>query len=232
MKTTRKINIAIDGHSSCGKSTIAKRLAGDLGYTYIDTGAMYRGVTLYTLRHHLWSDDHTPDVPKIIEALNHIELRFAPTDDGQHLLLNGEDVEKEIRGMQVSGHVSPISTIPQVRTHLVRLQQQMARQKGVVMDGRDIGTTVLPDAELKIFVTATPEIRANRRYQELKQKGQEVHYDQVLQNITDRDRIDSTRATSPLRQADDAVLLDNSDLTPEQQQVWINTRVKEILQTQ
>lgn len=227
--TTKRINIAIDGHSSCGKSTIAKRLASDIGYTYIDTGAMYRGVTLYTLRHNLWLQDHRPDIPAIIGVLDKIELAFETVGDAQHLFLNGEDVEKEIRGMTVSNHVSPISTIPEVRSLLVREQQRMAQLKGVVMDGRDIGTTVLPDAELKIFVTASPEVRAKRRYTELLQKGEKVDYEAVLQNINDRDRIDSTRAVSPLRRADDALLLDNSDMTLDEQQAWINARVDEVL---
>lgn len=227
--TTKRINIAIDGHSSCGKSTIAKRLASDIGYTYIDTGAMYRGVTLYTLQHNLWLQDHRPDVPAIIGVLDDIELAFETVGDTQHLFLNGEDVEKEIRGMTVSNHVSPISTIPEVRTLLVRQQQRMAQLKGVVMDGRDVGTTVLPDAELKIFVTASPEVRAKRRYTELLQKGEKVDYEEVLQNINDRDRIDSTRAVSPLRRADDALLLDNSDMTLDEQQAWINARVDEVL---
>lgn len=225
----KRINIAIDGHSSCGKSTIAKRLASDLGYTYIDTGAMYRGVTLYTIRHNYWLQNHQPDTPAVVEALDDITLSFEKVGDSQHLFLNGEDVESEIRGMTVSNHVSPISTIPEVRTHLVAQQQQMAQLKGVVMDGRDVGTTVLPDAELKIFVTASPEVRAERRYNELTAKGDPVTYEEVLQNITDRDRIDTTRATSPLRRADDALLLDNSDLTLEQQQRWVMEQVRNAL---
>ena len=226
--TDSKINIALDGYSSCGKSTIAKRLARSLGYTYVDTGAMYRGVTLYVLREGLFSGEE-PMVEEIIRRLPRIEMRFAIYPDGQHLLLNGEDVEREIRGMEVSEHVSPIATIPEVRAALTRQQQDMAREKGVVMDGRDVGTTILPDAELKIFVTARPEVRARRRFDELTAKGQAVTYDSVLTNVRERDRIDSGRTVSPLRQAEDALVLDNSDMTLDQQQVWVEERVRERL---
>lgn len=220
-----KINIAIDGYSSCGKSTIAKRLARTLGYTYVDTGAMYRGVTLYTLRQGLWRDGR-PMVPEIVAALPEIRLGFVRHPDGQHLLLNGEDVEREIRGMQVSEHVSPIAAIPEVRERLTEQQRAMARDRGVVMDGRDVGTTILPDAELKLFVTARPEVRAQRRYDELRAKGEEVSYESVLANVRERDRIDTTRAASPLRQAADAVVLDNSDLTPDSQQARVEEQVR------
>lgn len=226
--TDSKINIALDGYSSCGKSTIAKRLARSLGYTYVDTGAMYRGVTLYALREGLFSGEE-PMVEEIIRRLPRIEMRFAIYPDGQHLLLNGEDVEWEIRGMEVSEHVSPIATIPEVRAALTRQQQDMAKEKGVVMDGRDVGTTILPDAELKIFVTARPEVRARRRFDELTAKGESVTYDSVLANVQERDRIDSGRAVSPLRQAEDALVLDNSDMTLDQQQVWVEERVRERL---
>lgn len=226
--TDSKINIALDGYSSCGKSTIAKRLARSLGYTYVDTGAMYRGVTLYVLREGLFSGEE-PMVEEIIRRLPRIEMRFAIYPDGQHLLLNGEDVEREIRGMEVSEHVSPIATIPEVRAALTRQQQDMAREKGVVMDGRDVGTTILPDAELKIFVTARPEVRARRRFDELTAKGESVTYDSVLANVRERDRIDSGRAVSPLRQAEDALVLDNSDMTLDQQQAWVEERVRERL---
>ena len=226
--TDSKINIALDGYSSCGKSTIAKRLARSLGYTYVDTGAMYRGVTLYALREGLFSGEE-PMVEDIIRRLPRIEMRFAIYPDGQHLLLNGEDVEREIRGMEVSEHVSPIATIPEVRAALTRQQQDMAKEKGVVMDGRDVGTTILPDAELKIFVTARPEVRARRRFDELTAKGESVTYDSVLANVRERDRIDSGRAVSPLRQAEDALVLDNSDMTLDQQQVWVEERVRERL---
>lgn len=226
--TDSKINIALDGYSSCGKSTIAKRLARSLGYTYVDTGAMYRGVTLYALREGLFSGEE-PMVDEIIRRLPRIEMRFAIYPDGQHLLLNGKDVEREIRGMEVSEHVSPIATIPEVRAALTRQQQDMAKEKGVVMDGRDVGTTILPDAELKIFVTARPEVRARRRFDELTAKGESVTYDSVLANVRERDRIDSGRAVSPLRQAEDALVLDNSDMTLDQQQAWVEERVRERL---
>lgn len=226
--TDSKINIALDGYSSCGKSTIAKRLARSLGYTYVDTGAMYRGVTLYALREGLFSGEE-PMVDEIIRRLPRIEMRFAIYPDGQHLLLNGKDVEREIRGMEVSEHVSPIATIPEVRAALTRQQQDMAKEKGVVMDGRDVGTTILPDAELKIFVTARPEVRARRRFDELTAKGESVTYDSVLANVQERDRIDSGRAVSPLRQAEDALVLDNSDMTLDQQQAWVEDRVRERL---
>lgn len=226
--TDSKINIALDGYSSCGKSTIAKRLARSLGYTYVDTGAMYRGVTLYALREGLFSGEE-PMVKEIIRRLPRIEMRFAIYPDGQHLLLNGEDVEWEIRGMEVSEHVSPIATIPEVRAALTRQQQDMAKEKGVVMDGRDVGTTILPDAELKIFVTARPEVRARRRFDELTAKGESVTYNSVLANVRERDRIDSGRAVSPLRQAEDALIIDNSDMTLDQQQAWVEERVRERL---
>ena len=226
--TDSKINIALDGYSSCGKSTIAKRLARSLGYTYVDTGAMYRGVTLYALREGLFSGEE-PMVEEIIRRLPRIEMRFAIYPDGQHLLLNGEDVEREIRGMEVSEHVSPIATIPEVGCALTSQQQDMAKEKGVVMDGRDVGTTILPDAELKIFVTARPEVRARRRFDELTAKGESVTYDSVLANVRERDRIDSGRAVSPLRQAEDALVLDNSDMTLDQQQAWVEERVRECL---
>lgn len=226
--TDSKINIALDGYSSCGKSTIAKRLARSLGYTYVDTGAMYRGVTLYALREGLFSGEE-PMVEEIIRRLPRIEMRFAIYPDGQHLLLNGKDVEREIRGMEVSEHVSPIATIPEVRAALTRQQQDMAKEKGVVMDGRDVGTTILPDAELKIFVTARPEVRARRRFDELTAKGESVTFDSVLANVRERDRIDSGRAVSPLREAEDALVLDNSDMTLDQQQAWVEERVRERL---
>ena len=212
----KRINIALDGHSSCGKSTMAKVLAKRIGYTYVDTGAMYRGVTLFSIQNNLWDGDK-PLVDEIVRRLDDITLRFK-TDGGENrLLLNGEDVEDQIRGMEVSNKVSPISTIAEVRAFLVKQQQEMATEKGVVMDGRDIGTVVLPDAELKVFVTASAKVRAQRRYDELRALGKEVTYDEVYQNVVTRDRIDSTREASPLKQAEDAVLLDNSDLTRDEQ---------------
>lgn len=224
----KKINIAIDGHSSCGKSTIAKKLAEQFAYTYIDTGAMYRGVTLYTLRKGLW-DNGEPMEEEIEKILPEIELRFLREGNEQRLLLNGENVESEIRGMEVSNHVSPIATLPAVRAYLVEQQRAMAVDRGVVMDGRDVGTVILPDAELKIFVTADAEVRAERRHKEMRDKGIEVSYEEVLNNVTERDRIDSTREVSPLRQADDAVLLDNSHLTIEEQQAWVVKEVERVL---
>lgn len=211
-----KINIAIDGYSSTGKSTIAKELARALGYTYIDTGAMYRGVTLFLLEKGLW-DEGENDLRAVKKALEEINLDFRRTADGQHLFLNGRDVESEIRGMWVSSFVSPVSAVPEVRTFLVARQQAMAKAKGVVMDGRDVGTTVLPDAELKIFMTSRPEVRARRRYDEMIAKGKKVTKDEIIENLKTRDHIDSTREVSPLRQAGDSRLLDNSDLTREEQ---------------
>lgn len=225
----KRINIALDGHSSCGKSTIAKALAKHLGYTYIDTGAMYRGVTLWSLREGLWHNEE-PLSEEIVERLGEVELTFEQRPGGkQHLLLNGEDVEREIRGMEVSNHVSPISTIPEVRRFLVAQQQAMARDRGVVMDGRDVGTVVMPDAELKFFVTASAEERATRRYLELTNKGDRVSYEEILRNVTERDRIDSTRAVDPLRQADDAILLDNTDLGLEEQQVLVEQVAERVI---
>lgn len=212
----KRINIALDGHSSCGKSTMAKVLAKRVGYTYIDTGAMYRGVTLFSIQNNLWDGDK-PLVDEIVRRLDDITLRFKTDGGANRLLLNGEDVEDQIRGMEVSSKVSPISTIAEVRAFLVKQQQEMATEKGVVMDGRDIGTVVLPDAELKVFVTASAKVRAQRRYDELRALGKEVTYDEVYQNVVTRDRIDSTREASPLKQAEDAVLLDNSDLTRDEQ---------------
>ncbi len=209
----KRIIIAIDGHSSCGKSTLAKALAKTLHYAYVDTGAMYRAVTLYFMDNNV---DLT-DMTQVREALNHIEIHFERTATGNHVFLNGKDVEQEIRSMRVSEMVSPVAAISLVRKALVAQQQQMGKRKGIVMDGRDIGTVVFPDAELKIFLTAETDIRSQRRYDELKNKGQETPFESVKKNLTERDRIDSNRADSPLRQANDAVLLDNSYLTPDEQ---------------
>lgn len=212
------IIIAIDGHSSCGKSTVAKEVANKLGYTYIDSGAMYRAVTLYCLRNNL-APAGVVDEEKLRLHIGNIHLRFAFNPDLQkhETLLNGENIEEEIRRPEVANLVSPVSVIGFVREALVRLQREMGRNKGIVMDGRDIGTVVFPDAELKIFMTASPEIRAKRRYDELIAKGVHVELEDIIRNTRDRDRIDSTREISPLRQADDAILLDNSHLTREQQ---------------
>ncbi|WP_319482565.1 (d)CMP kinase [uncultured Draconibacterium sp.] len=225
----KKIIIAIDGHSSCGKSTMAKSLAQRLGYVYIDTGAMYRVVTLVALRNG-WIENKTPDTQKIIDGLKDIKITFKWDEKAgkNTTFLNGENVEDEIRQMEVSENVSPISTIAEVRHEMVRQQRENGKNKGIVMDGRDIGTVVFPNAELKIFMTASPEIRAQRRYLELTDKGDKVNYAEILANVEGRDKIDSTRAASPLKQADDALILDNSELTREQQLDWAVNKVKEI----
>jgi cytidylate kinase len=218
----KKIIIAIDGFSSSGKSTMARELARRIGYVYVDSGAMYRAVTLYAMRQGLASPEGI-DRAGIVAALPGIHISFSPAgaDGVQHTLLNGEDVEREIRDMAVSRLVSPVAEIPEVRERLVRLQQEMGGRKGIVMDGRDIGTTVFPQAEMKVFVDASPEERARRRLKELQQKGEETDYDSVLANIRERDHIDSTREVSPLRKADDAHVLDNDRMTPAEQMEWL-----------
>jgi cytidylate kinase len=208
----RKINIAIDGHSACGKSTVAKMLASSLGYLYIDSGSMYRAIALFALENGL-ADGKTVKAEGLKARLDEIDVKLVRGIDGQaHTLLNGQDVEKDIRTMRVSAVVSPLSTIPEVRTKLVLLQQAMATERGVVMDGRDIGTVVLPEAELKIFLTASLEERARRRWAELAQRGVDLPMAEVIENLTERDFIDTTRAVSPLVQAADAILLDNSSM--------------------
>lgn len=224
-----KITIAIDGYSSSGKSTMAKQLAKEIGYVYVDSGAMYRATTLFAIRHGM-TDSETKKVNEetLINSLPEIHISFSLQPDGtQHTMLNGEDVEKEIRGMEVSGWVSPVAVIPEVRHYLVELQQQYGKDKGIVMDGRDIGTTVFPDAEMKVFVNASPEVRAQRRYDELKEKGTPADYEEVLANIKERDHIDTTRKESPLRKADDAFVLDNDNLTREQQMEILKTLFRE-----
>jgi cytidylate kinase len=206
-----KIIVAIDGYSSCGKSTIAKALAKYAGYTYVDTGAMYRAIGLYTLRHGLTTE------AAILAALPKIQIGFISADGAQHVTLNGEDVEAHIRTLEVGNRASEISQIKEVRAFLVAQQQQMGLQKGIVMDGRDIGTVVFPQAELKLFLTASPEVRAQRRFDELKEKGGQPVYEEVLKDVNDRDYRDTHRAESPLRQADDAIVVDNSHLTREEQ---------------
>jgi cytidylate kinase len=225
----KKIIIAIDGHSSCGKSTMAKSLAQLLGYIYIDSGAMYRVVTLVALRKGLMPNG-IPNIPKVIAELKNIKITFQWDEAlGKNTtFFNGENVEEEIRHLEVSQNVSPISTIAEVRHEMVKQQRENGKDKGIVMDGRDIGTVVFPDAELKIFMTASPEIRAQRRYDELSQKGQKVDFNEILQNVEGRDKIDSTRAISPLKEADDALILDNSNLTREEQLRWTVEKVKEI----
>lgn len=217
----KKITIAIDGHSSCGKSTMAKDLAREIGYIYIDSGAMYRAVTYYCLQHDLFIEDGVK-LEALQAAMPNINITFRLNAEGRpETYLNGECIDKEIRGMAVSSRVSLIATIGFVREAMVALQQAMGKDKGIVMDGRDIGTTVFPDAELKVFVTASAEVRAQRRYDELKAKGDEASYESILENVKERDRIDSGRAISPLRKADDAIELDNSDMTIPEQKAWL-----------
>ena len=220
-KERKKIIITVDGYSSCGKSTFAKAIAAELGYLYIDSGAMYRAVTLFCLRSG-YVNGGVADVKGIIGSLPKIRITFRLNAETGYYetLLNGEMVEREIRDRAVSDNVSAVSTIAEVRAKLVELQRQIGSGGGIVMDGRDIGTVVFPDAEMKIFMTATPEVRARRRYLELVSKGLPADYTAVEKNINERDRIDSSRAVSPLRQADDAVILDNSEMTPEEQMVW------------
>lgn len=219
-----KIVVAIDGYSSSGKSTMARELAKRVGYIYVDSGAMYRAVTLFALRNNLINPDGTVNVKGLVPYLPGIYVSFAqdPSEDGvQHTLLNGEDVEKEIRDMEVSSHVSPIAEIPQVRERMVELQKEMGKQKGIVMDGRDIGTTVFPDAELKIFVQAGLHERARRRWSELVRKGEDIRFEEVYANLEERDRIDTTREVSPLVKAPDAFELDNGAVTHEEQMEWL-----------
>lgn len=219
----KKIIIAIDGYSSSGKSTMARDLARRIGYVYVDSGAMYRAVTLYAIEHGMASPEKGVDTVALVKALPDIHISFTPagSDGIQHTLLNGKDVEREIRDMQVSSLVSPVAVIPEVRHRLTALQQEYGKEKGIVMDGRDIGTTVFPDAEMKVFVNASPEERARRRVKELTGKGETVTYEEVLENIKERDHIDTTRKESPLRKAEDAVLLDNDNMTIEQQMDWL-----------
>lgn len=216
------ITIAIDGFSSSGKSTMAKELAKEIGYTYIDSGAMYRATTLYCLQNNLIADGKV-DEKKLYTLIPNIEITFClnPTTGASETCLNGVNVEKEIREMTVSNNVSVVATVPFVRHFLVSLQQKMGVHKGIVMDGRDIGTTVFPDAELKIYVNASPETRAKRRYEEMSAKGLGVSYEEVYKNVCERDYIDQNRAESPLKKADDAIVLDNSSMTIEEQNDWL-----------
>ena len=214
-----KIIVAVDGYSSCGKSTIAKALAKHAGYTYVDTGAMYRAVALYMQRNKPIS---TPSLKgreheAIVSLLENVHIAFIQTPEGQHVTLNGEDVEAYIRTLEIGNLASQISTIKEVRAFLVAQQQAMGNAKGIVMDGRDIGTVVFPNAELKLFLTASPEVRAERRFKELQAKGENPVFDEVLRDTNDRDYRDTHRAESPLRQADDAVVVDNSHMTREEQ---------------
>ena len=226
---TQPIIIAIDGFSSSGKSTMARRLASAIGYRYIDSGAMYRAVTLFALEAGLIGADGTPDSEALEAALPHIHIDFEPQADGtQHTILNGVDVESEIRRLRVSNAVSPVAALPAVRHALVAMQKEMGRSRGIVMDGRDIGTVVFPDAELKIYVDASAETRAQRRFKEMVDKGASVTYEEVLANVVHRDHIDTTREESPLRRADDAIAIDNSNMTIEEQDRWLLDQFKRV----
>src|SRR5574344_1194181 len=219
----KKITIAVDGFSSCGKSTMAKDLAKEIGYVYIDSGAMYRAVTLYALRHGLFNADGSINADELEKEIDNIKISFKynSSTGRPDTFLNGEYVEKDIREMEVSSHVSPIAALPFVRSALVAQQQAMGLNKGIVMDGRDIGTTVFPEAELKIFVTASARVRAQRRYDELQAKGMSADFDDILKNVEERDYIDSHREVSPLRKAPDAIELDNSTMTIAEQKEWL-----------
>ena len=228
----KKITIAIDGHSSCGKSTMAKELARKLGYIYVDTGAMYRTVTLYAMRNNLFDSEGEVLTDELQKQMNNIKVSFCINKETgkPDACLNDECVENIIRSIEVSNHVSKIAAIPFVREAMVEQQRRMGAEKGIVMDGRDIGTTVFPDAELKIFVTASAKVRAQRRYEELQQKGMPANFDEILKNVEERDYIDSHREVSPLRQAEDAILLDNSEMTIPQQNEWLMLQVEKALQ--
>lgn len=225
----KKITIAIDGYSSCGKSTMAKDLAREVGYIYVDTGAMYRSVTLYAMRNGLFNADGSINTCELEQKMDEINISFRLNSETGRpdTYLNGELVEKDIRTMEVSARVSPIAALPFVRKALVARQQAMGKEKGIIMDGRDIGTVVFPDAELKIFVTASAEVRAQRRYDELKAKGMPADFDDILKNVKERDYIDSHREVSPLRKADDAIELDNSNMTIAEQKAWLMQKFNE-----
>lgn len=227
----QKIIIALDGNSSCGKSTYAKRIAAEIGYAYIDSGAMYRSVTLAAMEKGLFDETDAPSVELIEELLNDIDLKlkFNPEKQRTEIFLNQRMVEDLIRSMEVSGHVSYIAAISPVRRKMVDFQRKLGEGKGVVMDGRDIGTVVFPDAELKIFLTASQEVRAKRRYKELIEKGMPAELEEVGANLQKRDRIDSTREDSPLKQADDAIVLDNSHMTVDEQMDWFRERFEKIV---
>ena len=225
----KKITIAIDGFSSCGKSTMAKELAKKIGYIYVDTGAMYRSVTLFAMRHGLFNADGSVKTDALKQQMSNIDITFKFNEKAGRpdTYLNGECVEEAIRTLEVSNHVSPIAAIPFVRAAMVARQQGMGRDKGIVMDGRDIGTTVFPEAELKVFVTASAEVRAQRRYDELKEKGMPADFDDILKNVQERDYIDSHREVSPLRKAADAIELDNSHMTIAEQNDWLMRQVQQ-----
>lgn len=228
--TSPKIIIAIDGYSSSGKSSMAKALAKNIGYAYIDSGAMYRAVTLYAMRKGLSTPDSLDEQALVAELPNiNITFKVDAQTGRSRTCLNGEDVEDEIRTIEVSNQVSPVSAVAEVRRDLVKKQQAYGDSKGIVMDGRDIGTTVFPNAEMKVFVNASAQVRAERRYKELLAKGQEVSYDDVYHNVCERDRIDSTRQESPLRQAEDAHVLDNDNMTIEEQDHWLEELYRKII---
>lgn len=225
------ITIAIDGHSSCGKSTMAKNLAKELGYVYIDTGAMYRCITYYAMQNGMIDSLGNIDTQKLQDAIAdvHISFKFNPSTGRPDAYVNGVCVEDKIRTLEVSKHVSPVAALGFVRNAMVAQQREMGKNKGVILDGRDIGTVVFPDAELKIFVTASAEIRAKRRYDELTAKGEPCCYDDILRNVLERDYIDSHRDISPLTKAEDAIVLDNSQMTIEEQQEWLLKLTKEVV---
>lgn len=225
----KKITIAIDGFSSCGKSTMAKDLAKKLGYVYVDTGAMYRAVTLYAMRNGLFNADGSVKTADLERQMNKINITFKLNKRAERpdTYLNNELVENDIRTLEVSNHVSQIAAVPFIREAMVAQQQRMGKDKGVVMDGRDIGTTVFPEAELKVFVTASAEVRAQRRYDELKEKGMPADFNDILKNVQERDYIDSHREVSPLRKAPDAIELDNSHMTITEQSAWLMEQVEQ-----
>lgn len=227
MNLTKKIVVAVDGFSSCGKSTFAKLIASELGYIFIDTGAMYRTVSLFALRNG-FIENNRIKITELVRHLPGIQIEFKKNDQGKvYTFLNGENVENEIRGVAVSNLVSEVSKIKEVRQFLVTRQQEIGKNKGVVMDGRDIGTVVFPEAEIKIFMTASSDVRAQRRFDELREKGLNVSFNEIKQNIEERDHSDLNRAESPLRQADDAHVLDNSYMTIEEQMDWFNKLLTE-----
>lgn len=225
----KKIVIAIDGFSSCGKSTMAKALARNIGYLYFDSGAMYRAVALYCMQNGIIANGEI-DIERLRAAMDNIKISFGTDEDtkAQITFLNGTNVENEIRSLEVSQQVSRVAALDFVRTALIDQQREMGKAKGIVMDGRDIGTTVFPDAELKIFVTASAEVRARRRYDELVARGSNPNYSEILANVVERDHLDQTREVSPLRKADDALLLDNSEMTIDGQLQWLCEQYKKI----